>query len=73
MHIDEIVSMIEQREFIELPICPFCNNMTDMRGEFLPCCGEPSKSIDKIKLWVRLNPIGVTSHLEPNDGVHSEW
>jgi len=35
---------------IELGVCPFCDSLTDFRGEFLPCCGENIDAIPR-KKW----------------------
>jgi len=61
----KILEMITNKEFLEFPICPFCGELTDLRGEYLPCCGEETEKIEailkegkKIK-WVRLVPIQI--------------
>lgn len=44
-------------EFVELPLCPFCNELTDLRGEFTPCCGKETDRINyDIVEYVRLVP-----------------
>jgi len=59
---NEIVEMIVNQQFVELPLCPFCGELTDLRGEFLPCCGEESRKVydllnkGKPIKWVRLIP-----------------
>lgn len=43
---------------VEYPICPYCGEITDLRGEFLPCCGEETKGVTPNK-WVTLKVIEV--------------
>lgn len=35
-----------QDPVVELVICPFCGQISDMRGEFMPCCGEDRDAIE---------------------------
>jgi len=56
---EELCEMIASKEFLEYPICPYCKEITDLRGEFLPCCGEETPSTDEVEEWVRLVPIAI--------------
>jgi len=56
----EILCMILNREFIELPLCPLCGEITHLGGVTLPCCGElnPYKEGMEIR-WIRLIPVEI--------------
>lgn len=51
---EELERMAENGEFVELPICPHCSELTDARGEFYPCCGKAN--VKEPEEWVKLIP-----------------
>jgi len=59
---EDILEMITNKTFIELPICPFCGELTDLRGERVPCCGRRTEEVaPKVRKWVRLIPVDIVS------------
>lgn len=55
LHKDNLAEMAEIGNFVELPICPLCGELTLMTGAFLPCCGEETDGVEPEE-WFRLYP-----------------
>jgi len=59
---EKLKRMAEDRDFVELPLCPYCGELTDLRGEFTPCCGKETDWIDHNELeFVSLVPVSFAS------------
>jgi len=57
---EELLQMIVNREFIELPLCPRCGEITHLGGATLPCCGRANPYVEGMEIeWIRLVPIAV--------------
>jgi len=56
MNREDVLEMIVNKVFIELPICPRCGELTVPQNGKLPCCGCDEK---EVKMWVRLVPVDI--------------
>jgi len=55
---EELEEMIQNEDYVEMPICPNCGEITHIGGEFLPCCGEDTFVVSEkgFEKWIRLVP-----------------
>jgi len=57
---EKLKRMAEDGDFVELPLCPYCGELTNLRGEFTPCCGEETDGIKYGMVeFARLTPVKV--------------